>query len=171
MDGGLIITTVVSVAAAVIAAWQAVIARNQAKDASDSAREARGPQFTIESGYTDESDENVPRGELVLRQTSGPALSGLTVNASGEGVEGLRGPYDPDSHWGYQRVQSIDIGPLAAGGTQTVRVDLDYHTRQTTVVLHLECHEHDGTGTWQRSAAKTVEPPPPPPRPWAGRGR
>jgi hypothetical protein len=150
---------------------QVALARRQL-DAEDAEREdTRGPQFDIESGYTDESDVNVPRGVLVLRQKSGPALSNITVNASGEGVEGLQGPDDPDSSWGYQRVQSIDIGSLAAGGTKTVRVDLDYDTRETTVVLHLECGERDGTGTWRRSAAKAIEPPPAPPQPWVARGR
>lgn len=186
----------ISAVAAGIAIWQAVIARDQATtateaaqlaerqavaaedqvalmrrqlDAEDSERQdAHGPQFTIDSGYTDVSNTDVPRGVLTLRQTSGPSLARVTVTAAGQGVEGLRGSYDQDSLWGYQRVESIEIGPMASGGTETVHVDLNFHAHETTVVLHLECQARNSPEVWQRSAAQDIKPRPERP-PWAAR--
>ncbi|MDT0310246.1 hypothetical protein RM780_25310 [Streptomyces sp. DSM 44917] len=132
-------------------------------------KDARGPQFVIESGYTDTSDSNVPRGVLVLRQTGGPALGSVTVSASGEGVDGMRGePYEAPFS-GYGRAESVDLGPMAAGGTATAYVDLDYHTVETTVLLHLRCRSLDGADSWERSAARQIERRPDPPPSWRTR--
>ncbi|MFJ8078890.1 hypothetical protein ACIQ7Q_34380 [Streptomyces sp. NPDC096176] len=122
--------------------------------------EARGPQFTIEKGYTDASDANVPRGVLALRQTSGPALRSVIVSATGEGVEGMRGARNASSPWGYDRMASLDIGPMAAGGTVTVYVDLNFDTHETRVLFHLECQAQTGSDVWQRAVAQWIEPPP-----------
>lgn len=161
--------------AAQLAERQAVAAEQQVKaaedqvtlmrrqlDAEDAERQnARGPQFTIESGHTDLSDVNVPRGVLVLRQTSGPPLARVTVSASGQGVDGLRGDHTYDRHWdGYTRVDTAEIGPMASGGTATVYVDLDYHTHETTVTLHLDCQARNSPDVWQRSVAQDIEPRP-----------
>jgi hypothetical protein len=183
MDGELvtaIAATMVSVVATGYAAMQAHIAKGAARSAEaqvvlllrqiegeEADRfEARGPQFSIEAAHTDESDVNVPRGKLVVKQDS-PPLSSVTVSAIGSGVEGMRGAYDPDSgHSNYLREQSIDIGPMAAGGTHDVYVDLEYHTHRTRIQLSLVCRDHTGD-TWQRGVAARVEPLPDPPR---GRG-
>lgn len=190
MDGELI-TAIAAVAVSVVgagyAARQAQIAKSAARSAEAQVKaaeeqvalmlrqvegeevgrhEARGPEFTTESGHTDISDANVPRGVLVLRQASGPALSTGTVTATGEGVEGMRGKRNDASHWGYDRETNIDIGPMASGGTETVHVDLDFDTRKTKIVLHLTCRAQDGTGTWQRSVAAEIEPRPRPRASW-----
>ncbi|MFJ4622304.1 hypothetical protein [Streptomyces sp. NPDC088812] len=188
MDGELITAiaaTVVSAVATGYAARQAHIAKGAARSAEAQVAlmrrqiegeeadrfEARGPQFSIEAAHTDESDVNVPRGKLVIKQDSGPPLTSIIVRATGEGVEGMRGAYmyDPHSHTDYGREQTIDIGPMAAGGTHDVYVDLDYHTRDTTVHLSLECQGQAGD-TWQRAIAARVEPLPEPPL-WRGRGQ
>lgn len=192
MDGELvtaIAATAVSVVATGYAAMQAHIAKGAARSAEAQVHaaeaqvalllrqiegeeadrfETRGPQFSIESAHTDESDVNVPRGKLVVKQDSGSPLSSVTISATGTGVEGMRGPYDPDNGYSdYRREQSIDIGPMAAGGTHDVYVDLDYHTRRTRIQLSLVCRGQSGD-TWQRGVAARVEPLPAPPR---GRGR
>lgn len=111
---------------------------------------------------------NVPRGKLVVKQGSGPPLSSVIVSATGAGVEGMRGAYDPDHDYSeYRPEQSVDIGPIAKGGTHDVYVDLDYNTRRTNIQLSLVCRDSVG-GTWQRAVAARVEPLPDPPR---GRGR
>lgn len=138
LDGELvtaIAATMVSAVATGYAAMQAHIAKGAARSAEAQVAlllrqiegeeadrfEARGPQFSIEAAHTDESDVNVPRGKLVVKQDSGPPLNSVTVSAIGSGVEGMRGGYDPDSgHSDYLREQSIDIGPMAAGGTHDV---------------------------------------------------
>ncbi|MGW0704320.1 hypothetical protein ACWD0A_34605 [Streptomyces sp. NPDC002867] len=184
MDGELITAiaaTAVSAGAAGVAFWQAHIAKGAARSAEAQVRsaetqvalmlrqvqgeeagraDARGPQFTIEKGYTDASDANVPRGVLALRQTSGPALRSVIVSATGEGVEGMRGARNASSPWGYDRMASLDIGPMAAGGTATVYVDLNFDTHETRVLFHLECQAQTGADVWQRAVAQWIEPPP-----------
>ncbi|MEU9372064.1 hypothetical protein AB0D71_47230 [Streptomyces avermitilis] len=192
MDGELvtaIAATAVSVVATGYAAMQAQIAKGAARSAEAQVHAAeaqvalllrqiegeeadrfenRGPQFSIESTHTDESDANVPRGKLVVKQDSGPPLSSVIVSATGTGVEGMRGAYNRDNGYSdYRQEQSIDIGSMAAGGTHDVYVDLDYQTRRTRIQLSLVCRDQSGN-TWQRGVAARVEPLPDPPR---GRGR
>ncbi|MFE7212489.1 hypothetical protein ACFU93_21345 [Streptomyces sp. NPDC057611] len=186
MDGELITAiaaTGVSLVATGYAAMQARIAKRAARSAEEQVVlmrrqiegeeadrfEARGPQFSIKEAHTDESDVNVPRGKLVIKQGSGPPLSSVIVSATGEGVEGMRGASESNSYAEYRREQHIDIGPMAAGGTHDVYVDLDYHTRDTTIQLHLECRNEAGE-TWQRSYAARVEPLPEEPL-WRRSGR
>lgn len=192
MDGELITAIAaagVSGAAAVIAVWQANIAKDSADSAKKQAvaaeeqvilmrrqiegdeasrKEERGPRFVIESAHTDESDVNVPRGKLIIKQEHGPALASVNVSATGEGVDGMRGAYDSDSYSDYLREQSIEIGPIAAGGTHTVYVDLDYHTRETSIQLHLVCEDQRGE-VWERAVGARVAPLPEPERPRQGR--
>ncbi|WP_329363007.1 hypothetical protein [Streptomyces sp. NBC_01483] len=185
MDGELV-TAIVATGVSAVATGYAAIQAHIAKGAARSAEaqvvlllrqiegeeadrfEARGPQFSIEAAHTDESDVNVPRGKLVVKQGSGPPLSSVIVSATGAGVEGMRGAYDPDHDYSeYRPEQSVDIGPIAKGGTHDVYVDLDYNTRRTNIQLSLVCRDSVG-GTWQRAVAARVEPLPDPPR---GRGR
>jgi hypothetical protein len=181
MDGELvtaIAATAVSAVATAYAAAQARIAKGAAQSAKDQVAlllrqiegeeadrfEARGPQFSIEAAHTDESDVNVPRGKLVVKQDSGPPLDSVTVSATGTGVEGIRGAYDPDNGYSdYRQEQRVDIGPMAAGQTHDVYVDLDYHTRRTSIQLSLVCRDHAGD-TWKRAVATRVEPLHDPPR-------
>lgn len=177
VDGELvtaIAATMVSAVATGYAAMQAHIAKGAARSAEAQVAlllrqieeeadrfEARGPQFSIEAAHTDESDVNVPRGKLVVKQDSGPPLSSVTVSAIGSGVEGMRGAYDPDSgHSDYLWEQSIDIGPMAAGGTHDVYVDLDYHTHRTRIQLSLVPGPHRRhLAAWRRRTSRAAARP------------
>ncbi|MEU1273490.1 hypothetical protein [Streptomyces sp. NPDC005799] len=186
MNGELITAiaaTAVSAVATGYAAMQAHIAKRAARSAEEQVAlmrrqiegeeadrfEARGPQFSIESAHTDESDVNFPRGKLVVKQDSGPPLSSVIVSATGKGVEGMRGAYDSTSESDYRREQGIDIGPMAPHGTHDVYVDLDWDTRDTTIQLKLVCRNEVGD-TWHRGVGARVEPLPDEP-PSRRRGR
>ncbi|WP_329539339.1 hypothetical protein [Streptomyces sp. NBC_01358] len=180
MDGELItaiVAVVVSVAGILYTSVQTKTAKNAATAAQDQVElmrrqieaeekdrfENRGPVFSVARAYTDESDVNVPRALVQIEQGSGPRLVSVVVSATGNGVEGMRGAYDPDSGWGYRREPSIELGTSTPGALHDVYVDLDYHTRETGVHLTLACVDEAGA-RWVRSLGTRVEPEPEPPQ-------
>ncbi|MEV5605690.1 hypothetical protein AB0L33_30055 [Streptomyces sp. NPDC052299] len=183
--GGELITAIVAVVVSVVGIVYTSSQTKTAKDAAKAAREQvelmrrqiegeekdrfenRGPVFSVERAYTDESDVNVPRALVKIEQASGPRLASVAVSATGDGVEGMRGAYDPDLAWDYRREPSIDLGTSSPGALHDVYVELDYHTRETDVHLTLVCADEAGA-RWVRSLGTRVEPEPEPPR---GRGR
>ena len=170
---------VISAVAAGVAVWQARIAKRQAELADDSAAsakrqavaaeaqvqimrmqlageeadriEARRPQFTVEPGYVSWEDVNVPRGELTIRQVGGVALSSVTVTASGDYVDGLRGERinDEYSERDFARVPRLELGSMSDGTDAPIHIDLEYrHVTPIRVELELVCVAREGGHTW-----------------------
>ncbi|MEW2467938.1 hypothetical protein AB0919_23395 [Streptomyces sp. NPDC046994] len=190
-----IASAAISAAAAGIAIWQARLARSQAdlaKDSADSAKrqaaaaeeqveimrmqlageeadriESRRPQFTIEPGYVSWEDVNFPRGELIISQVSGVALSGVSVTASGEYVNGLRGEpiYDEHSETDYASVSRLELGSMSAGADTSIHIDLEYrHVTPIRIELELECVAREGGYTWMEHLVARLDRSPEPAR-------
>ncbi|MEU9071036.1 hypothetical protein HUT15_36130 (plasmid) [Streptomyces sp. NA03103] len=178
MDGELI-TAIVAVAVSVVGIVYTSVQTKTAKKAAEAAQgqvelmrrqieaeeedrfENRGPVFSVERAYTDESDVNVPRALVRIKQGSGPRLVSVVVSATGDGVDGMRN--NSDSEHGYSRAPSIDLGTSTPGALHDVYVDLDFDTRKTDVHLTLACVDEAGA-RWVRPLGTRVEPEPAPPR-------
>ncbi|MGW0941483.1 hypothetical protein ACWD4O_02880 [Streptomyces sp. NPDC002623] len=136
-------------AAAHSAEEQVALMRRQVEGEEKHRREDRGPQFAVEGVRISTRD-----GDVTLRQTSGPALSGITVNVTGDGVHGKMliesGTFDVS----YE--DCFAIGPLAAGGTVNVPFTLVGRSI-AKIFLHLDCRSADGTDSWHRSVATTAD--------------
>ncbi|MFG3071901.1 hypothetical protein [[Kitasatospora] papulosa] len=180
MEGELItaiVAVVVSVVGIIYTSVQTQTAKDAAKAAQDQVKlmrrqieteerdrfENRGPLFSVERAYTDESNVNVPRALVKVKQGSGPRLVSVVVSATGDGVDGMRGAYDSNSALEYRRERSIDLGTSTPGALHDVYVDLDFHTRRADVHLTLACVDEVGA-RWVRSLGTRAEPEPEPPR-------
>lgn len=138
-----------------VAVEQVDLMRRQIEGEEEARKEARGPQFAVESAsYRTEPDLSEPRVLLVLKQTSGPALRSVRVSVIGEDVDGIRDLRNDGSSIQHT---SSDIGAMASGGTTTVHVDLRATPQETKILLHLECHAQGGAEVWQRALAQSVE--------------
>jgi hypothetical protein len=166
----------ISAIAAGIAVWQARIAKRQADLADDSAAsakrqavaaeeqvqlmrrqldgeetervEARRPQFTVEPGYVSWEDVNFPRGELIIKQVGGAALSSVAVTVSGDYVEGLQDEWSSDEY-SYARVSRLGLGSMSVGTETPIHIALEYrHVTPIRVELELECVSREGGHTW-----------------------
>ncbi|WP_329219362.1 hypothetical protein OG352_22820 [Streptomyces sp. NBC_01485] len=185
---------VISAGAAGIAVWQTRIAKRQAQLAEDSAAsaqrqataaeeqveimrrqlageeadrvEARRPHFKVELGHVSWEDVNFPRGELVIKQDDGVALSSVVVTPSGSYVLGLRGERTHgECDEGYARVQSLDLGSMSDGADAKFYIDLEYrHVTPLRVELELKCSAREGGHIWTEHLVTTLDRRPDPPR-------
>ncbi|WP_405706073.1 hypothetical protein [Streptomyces sp. NBC_00069] len=139
-------------AAAQSAEEQVALMRRQVEGEEEHRREDRGPQFAVEGVHINSTSR---MGNVTLRQTSGPPLSGITVDVTGDGVHGKMliegGTFDVS----YE--DCFEIGPLAAGGTTDVPFNLE-GSSIAKIFLHLNCRSADGTDSWHRSVATTADP-------------
>jgi hypothetical protein len=160
----------VSGVAAVIAIWQARIAKGAARSAQTQAqaaeeqvalmrrqiegeeearREARGPNFSPSYDRTrTHADLRQPVATIKLKQNDGPGLTTARVSVSGDGIIGLYVPPEVLSAGG----PGEELGPMAPGASKEVRVVLEpaARTRGITVTFSLRCE--DGSGAmWIRS--------------------
>ena len=135
--------------------------------------EARRPNFRVEPGHVSWEDVNFPRGELVIKQVSGVALSSVTVTPSGDYVLGLRGERTYGEHdEGYARVPSLDLGSMSDGADAKLYVDLEYrHVIPLRVELELKCLAREGGHIWTEHLVTTLDEPPASPRPLGPRDR
>ncbi|MFI8265337.1 hypothetical protein [Streptomyces sp. NPDC085665] len=173
----------ISLIASGIAYWQARTARDQAVSARDAAAaaqaqvellrrqvegdekarmEASGPQFELISAHTAHDPWSESYAEVTFRQSGGPALTSVRVATSGEGVGGLRrdlayGTYI-DGDFDYETIGDLEIGPMATGGTHTVRVSLDYGVNQAKVQLDFTCSASADQPTWRRALQASAAP-------------
>ncbi|MFJ2094723.1 hypothetical protein ACIOEW_36535 [Streptomyces sp. NPDC087901] len=180
VDGELI-TAIAAVVVAVAGTGYSAVQTRTAKDAAKAATdqvdlmrrqiereekdrfESSGPAFEVDNAHADESDANVPRALVKVKQASGSRLVSVVVAASGAGVEGMRGAFDRDSAWNYRREECIDLGASTPGAVHDVYVDLDFDTHRTDVHLTLVCYTEAGE-RWERALGARVEPLPEPPR-------
>ncbi|MFF9843446.1 hypothetical protein [Streptomyces sp. NPDC013740] len=128
--------------------------------------EASGPQLELTSAHTDRDDWSESYAAITFRQVSGPAITSVRLHATGDGVDGLRRKRDygtyGDGAFDYETVQQLDIGPMAAGGSHTLQVSLDYDTSETKIQLHLSCSAGQNQPSWERSLQANAAPSPEP---------
>ncbi|MEV0749874.1 hypothetical protein AB0I75_32505 [Streptomyces sp. NPDC050273] len=179
----------VSLLAAGIAIWQAIVAKQQAKlaeqSAIDSARqaraaeeqvtimraqldgenadraEARRPHFEVLASPMDYSDANQRYAEVVLTQTAGVALSRVTVRPSGEYVAGMRqSPYRDDLDMYVVGDQAEIDGMSKGSNSETLFLHFDYeHVTPARVELELQCTAREGYASWAEHLHLTVTDP------------
>lgn len=174
-----------AVAAAVVAVWQAVSARSQAKSAKDAAataeRQARAAedqlalarrQFQVELSARDEADgptfevgPGVVHGlhevyaEVQVKLLSGKYLGAVVVSVPGQpNVRGFVKKVGGD----YDELAQVKtLQDLAPRRTFTLVLMLEYEAVvPMNVLFDFECHEGDGTRTWRRAYTSLVDVPP-----------
>ncbi|MFD8670804.1 carboxypeptidase-like regulatory domain-containing protein [Streptomyces microflavus] len=181
----------VSVVAAGIAIWQAVIARQQAGTATKAAdlaeRQADAaeaqvsimreeldaatadrldswrPRFEASAGTVCDAGQNQPYAEITLTQTAGKALKQVTVEASGQYVDGLRTGRSDD----WYSVGTVTIEGMSLGGSpELLHAHFEYrHFPPIRIELKLQCIAREGDHSWvEHITVKAEDAAPAPPR-------
>ncbi|MDX2591359.1 MULTISPECIES: hypothetical protein [Streptomyces] len=177
----------ISIAAAVISGSQARSAKEQLKltkeqwkAQEEDRHEASGPQFEVESvtygphpadvlmrsrpGGRPTAPNDTRCAAIALRQTAGPALLEAIVRADGIYLRNLaiarkihrNNQYGDEVSGG----DAVSTGPLAAGGTATVYIDLAPERKYPFPVhLSLLCHGRDTAIPWRRDITQTLHGP------------
>lgn len=192
------ITTAISVAAAGTAIWQAVIARNQAKSATEAAKlaerqavaaekqvalmqeqldaehadriEGWRPEFTVTTGHVLNPGQDQPYAEVTLEQVKGRELSEVVVRATGERVEGFRIGYG-DEYNRYATSTEWRIDGMSVGGKAEVfPVQFEYRISYPVQIrLELTCTGRESGHAW--TLVYNTAATEPPPEPVRRRGR
>ncbi|WP_326791357.1 hypothetical protein OHA79_01330 [Streptomyces sp. NBC_00841] len=177
---------VISVAAAGIAFWQAVIARRQAHTAEEAAElaerqataaeaqvdimrqqldaenadrhDSRRPQFQIEAGPLCDAGQDQPYAEVMLTQTAGRPLQQVTVEAAGQYVQGLRTGRRSGEYDQYPVGEATIDGMSQGGSPELLQVHFDYrHATPIRVAMTLHCIAREGGHVWVERLTATVE--------------
>lgn len=116
-------------------------------DAANADRlESWRPQFQVRAGTVCDAGQNQPYAEISLTQIAGKALKQITVEASGQDVQGLR----TGRSEGWYSVGTAAIDGMSPGGSpELLHVHFEYqHFPPIRIALKLHCLAREGDHSW-----------------------